>query len=163
MSALIRIIVFAICAAISSAAACYGEPLVRHNTDAILILTTVFTVFAGFLVAVITVLGDPALLPEGSWRVVEGRRDGIERGLILHVSLFVSYLLAIGILFAGIIVRDADGVSEVVKIWIGRAYLFVGVMSFLFTFGLAKSMLSFQMARLDAEGKRRRKAAGLKE
>lgn len=148
---------------VSGAAAYYGEPLVRHNTDAILILTTVFTVFAGFLVAIITVLGDPALIPEGSWRTAEGRRESVESQLIVHVWLFVTYLLAIGFLFAGVIVRDSHDVSEVIKVWIDRAYLFLGVLSFLFTFGLAKSMLAFQMARLDAEIRKRRKAAGLKD
>ena len=119
--------------------------------------------FAGFLVAIVAVLGDPALLPEGNWRAAEGRRESVESQVILHVWLFIAYLLAIGLLFAGVIVRDACSVPEYVKVWIDRSYLFIGVMSFLFTFGLAKSMLTFQLARLDAEIKRRRKKAGLKD
>jgi len=162
-TAIIRLATFLLCAAIAAAAAYYGEPLVRKNTDAILILTTVFTVFAGFLVAIIVILGDPGLAPDGSWRVVEVRRDSVESQLIVHVWLFIAYLLSIGFLFAGVLVREADTVPEFVKVWVDRTYLFLGVLSFLMTFGLAKSMIRFQLARYDAEIKRRRESVGLKD
>jgi len=162
-TAIIRLLIFAVCSCFAAGAAYYGEPLVRHNTDAILILTTVFTVFAGFLVAIIVILGDPAMVPEGSWRVAETRRDGVEGRLIVHVWLFIAYLLAIGFLFAGVLVRESHTIPEILKVWIDRTYLFLGVLSFLMTFGLAKSMVSLQLARYDAEIKRRRGLAGLKD
>jgi len=162
-SIIIRLIAYSICAAVSAAGAYYAEPFVKENPDAILILTTVFTVFAGFLVAIITILGDPALIPEGSWRVAEGRRDKIESQLIAHVWLFVIYLLAIALLFAGVVVRKAPAVPEDVKVWINRIYLFVGIFSFLLTFGLAKSLLVFQLSRVEAEIKRRRVRDGIKD
>jgi hypothetical protein len=161
--AIIRLLVFAGCSVTAAAAAYYGEPLVRHNTDAILILTTVFTVFAGFLVAIIVILGDPSMVPEGSWRIPETRRDGVEGQLIVHAWLFIAYLLAIGFLFAGVLIRESHSVPEIIKVWINRTYLFLGVLSFLMTFGLAKSMVAFQLARYDAEIKRRRSATGLKD
>jgi hypothetical protein len=163
MTAIIRLSIFAVCAGIAAAAAYYGGPLVRHNTDAILILTTVFTVFAGFLVAIIVILGDPAMVPEGSWRIAETRRDGVEGQLIVHVWLFIAYLLAIGFLFAGVVIRESHSVPEIIKVWIDRTYLFLGVLSFLMTFGLAKSMIALQLARYDAEIKRRRGIAGIKD
>lgn len=162
-TAIIRLLIFLACVSFAAAAAYYGEPLVRHNTDAILILTTVFTVFAGFLVAIIVILGDPAMVPDGSWRVAETRREGVEGQLIKHVWLFVAYLLAIGFLFAGVLIREAPLVPEVIKVWIDRTYLFLGVLSFLMTFGLAKSMVALQLARYDTEIKRRRHLAGLKD
>lgn len=162
---MLRIIFATFCLGAAAWAAIYGEPLVRHNTDAILILTTVFTVFAGFLVAIITVLGDPALIPDGSWRAAEARRDSIEARLITHVWLFVGYLVAIGFIFVGVVVRDAPAnvVSEIAKVWIDRAYIFFGVSSFLFTFALARSLLAFQIARIEAEIKRRRMRDGIQD
>jgi len=163
MRVFLRISTFAVCVVIAGVAALYGEPLVKNNTDAITILTTVFTVFAGFLVAIITVLGDPSMVPDGTWRAAETRREKIESQLILHVWLFLAYLVAIALLFAGIVIRTAPGVPDFVKIWIDRGYLFLGVLSFLLTFGLAKSMLALQMARFDAEITKRRKQAGLRD
>src|ERR1039457_6885186 len=73
-----------LCAALSAVAAYYGQPLVRENPEATLVLATVMTVFAGFLVAIIAVLGDPAMIPRGSWRVAEMRHDNLEASVIRH-------------------------------------------------------------------------------
>ena len=79
------------CFVIGAVAAYYRQPYVRENSDAVLIVTTVFTVFAGFLVAIITILGDPSLVPEGSWRLVEQRRESIHNRIISHIYLcFIS-------------------------------------------------------------------------
>jgi len=161
MAAALRILAYVICLLLSAVGAYYAQPFVKENADAVMILTTVFTVFAGFLVAIITILGDPSLIPEGSWRVAEGRRDSVEAQLIAHVWLFVIYLLAIALLFVGVVVRDAPVVPDEIKMWIDRAYLFVGFFSFLLTFGLAKSLLTIQVGRIEAEIKRRRARDGI--
>jgi MFS family permease len=144
-------------------AAYYGEQFVKGNSDAILILVTVITVFAGFLVAIITVLGDPSLIPPGSWRIVENRRASIESELIRHTWLFIFYLVSIGVLFVGAIAKGSAFVPDAIKIWMTRGYLFFGIASFLFTFGLAGSLLKYQMARYDAEEHRRRQEANIKD
>ena len=141
----------------------YGQQYVMGNSDAILILVTVITVFAGFLVAIIAVLGDPSLIPSRSWRAVENRRESVEVELIRHTWLFVFYLVSIGALFVGAVAKGAPSsvVSDAVKIWMTRIYMFFGIASFLFTFGLANSLLKYQMARHDAEEDRRRREAGI--
>ncbi|MCC7016609.1 MAG: hypothetical protein IT564_05345 [Rhodospirillales bacterium] len=151
------------CIAVSALAAYYGEPYVSGNSEAIIFLVTVFTVFAGFLVAIVTILGDPALIPSGSWRIAEGRRDNIEARLITHVWLFTLYLIAIGLLFVAIVLQKVpnDVVSDGVKIWIARAYLFFGILSFFLTFSLPRSLLRLQRSRIDAEIERRRREAGI--
>jgi len=141
----------------------YGQPLAHDNGDSILIIITVMTVFAGFLVAIITILGDPGLIPSGSWRVAELRRNNIEARLITHIWLFVLYLIAIGFLFTGALLNKAheDVVSMAWKIWIERLYLFFGVSAFFLTFGLPFALLKFQLNRIDSEIERRRREAGI--
>ncbi len=141
----------------------YGEQFVKGSSDAILILVTVITVFAGFLVAIIAVLGDPALVPPGSWRLVENRREHVEADLIRHTWLFVFYLVSIAVLFIGAVAKGSPLIADIIKIWITRLYLFFGLASFLFTFGLANSLLSYQMARYDSELRRRRDDANVKD
>ena len=141
----------------------YSQQFVMGNSDPILILVTVLTVFAGFLVAIIAVLGDPALIPAGSWRIVENMRENVEAELIRHVWLFVFYLVSIGMLFVGAVIRGIPTLPVELKIWITRSYLFFGIASFLFTFGLASSLLKYQMARYDAEEDRRRQEAGISD
>jgi len=145
-----------LCALVAAAAAAYGQPYVHHNADLVLVIVTVFAVFAGFLIAVITILGDPTMIPDGSWRVAESRRDNIERRLRTHVWLFVLYLLTIGMLFTGVLVQGALDDHHRVRIWIERIYLFFGVFSFLLSFALPVSLMTLQRARVDAEIERRR-------
>jgi hypothetical protein len=46
-----------------------GQPLIHGNQSAIDVIVTVFSILAGFLVAIIAIIGDPASIPKGSWRV----------------------------------------------------------------------------------------------
>ncbi len=158
-----RAFLILICLCVSAVGAYYGQPYAHDNSDVITIIITVVTVFAGFLVAIITILGDPAMIPDGTWRTAEVRRENIEQKLTRHIWLFVFYLIAIGFLFAGALLNKApDSVVSVEwKAWIERLYLFFGIASFLFTFALPNALLKFQIGRIDAEIERRRKAAGI--
>ena len=135
----------------------------HENTDAITVIITVMTVFAGFLVAIITILGDPALFMDGNWRTAEIQRDHVVTRLAGHLWLFVIYLVAIAFLFVGVLLNKATGVPEEVKVWVQRLYLFFATFSFFLTLALPRALWKFQLARLDAEIDRRRRAAGLEE
>src|SRR6266568_2396310 len=152
-------IIFA--AALAGLAASFGQPYVHHNADLVLIIVTVFTVFAGFLIGIITILGDPSMIPDGSWRVAEGRRENIERRLLTNVYFFVLYLVTIGLLFVGVLVQGALDEHHVVGIWIERLYLFFGVFSFILSFALPVLLMRLQRARVDAEIERRRQRDGI--
>jgi hypothetical protein len=156
-----RALFIILCLALGAVGAFYSQPYMSHNADAVLILVTVFTVFAGFLIAIITIIGDPIMIPEGSWRVAEGGRDRMEGRLVWHVVLFVLYLVTIGLLFVGVIFDKALNEGDLLRIWIERAYLFVGISSFFFTFALPAALLEMQRARYDGETDRRRRAAGI--
>jgi len=158
-----RAILICVCLVGSAIAAYYGQPFMHGNADAVLVIVTVMTVFAGFLVAIITIIGDPALIPDGTWRVAENHRENIEKRLITHLWLFVWYLIAIGFLFVGTLLDKTPTVPEETRLWIERAYLFFGTSSFLFTFALPKALWKFQMARIEAEIQRRRREHGLKD
>ncbi|MBB4304084.1 hypothetical protein GGD81_003139 [Rhodobium orientis] len=148
------------CAVGAGTGAFYGQPLLKDNPNAVMIIVTVLSVFAGFLVAIVTILGDPTMIPDGTWRTAEVRRENIEASLIRHGWLFIVYLLAIGCLFSGILIEKSS-VSACFKLWFERIYLFLGIFSFLLTFALPSMLLKMQMARLDAEIERRRRSAGI--
>jgi hypothetical protein len=156
-----RLIFILFSAVLAAVAAWYGQPYVHHNSDFVVIVVTVFTVFAGFLIAIITILGDPSMIPDGSWRIAEARRENIEKRLITHSYLFILYLITIGFLFAGVLVQSALAEHDVVRIWIERVYLFFGVFSFVLSFGLPISLMRLQRTRVDAEIERRRQLEGI--
>lgn len=140
--------------------ACYGQPYIRTNSEAVTVIITVITVFAGFLIAIIAVIGDPALIPTGSWRVAENRREVMESKLYWHFWLFVLYLITIALLFVGVLVKAETSLDWLIT-WIERAFLFVGVFSFLLSFALPWSVVDLQRGRIEAEIERRRRDAGI--
>lgn len=146
-------------------AAFFGQPFLRDNSDALVVIITVTTVFAGFLVAIIAVLGDPSMVPDGSWRVAEEKRDGVEAKLIKHVWLFFLYLVAISLLFVVVLLKApaASAIADFWRVWAERLCLFFFIASLLLTFGLPSALLKIQLARLDAEIERRRKKANLSD
>jgi hypothetical protein len=156
-----RVIFIVLCILIGLVAAYFGQPYVHHNADLILIIVTVFTVFAGFLIAIIAILGDPIMIPDGSWRLAERGRAGVQRRLTSHVWLFVFYLITIGLLFTVAIFAKALDEHNIVKMWIEWACLFFGVTSFLFTFALPGALSELQQSRYDAEIERRRRNVGI--
>lgn len=154
-----RVVFLLGCLCAGAISAYYAQPFVHKNQDLILIVITVFTVFAGFLIAIITIIGDPIMIPHGSWRIAELRRDSMIARLNWHVWLLVCYLLTIGFLFTGVILEKALDEHNLWRLWIERAYLFLGVTSFLLTFALPSALVQIQSARYDAEIERRRREA----
>ena len=149
------------CAIVGGFVAWTAQPYVHDNTDAMTILVTVLTVLAGFMIAIITVLGDPASIPGGNWRSVAVRRDSMENKIIRHGWLFILYLLAIAFLFTGTILKKVPEAKLSVAIgqWVDYGYIFLGVTSFLLSFALPFSLMKIQMGRLAIEEDRRRKEA----
>ena len=77
-----RALYIILCFVVGAICAWLGAPLIYENGDAINILVTVYTVLAGFLVAIIAILGDPVLIPSGDWREAENNREIILARLI---------------------------------------------------------------------------------
>lgn len=159
-----KVVFILTCALLSGFAAYYGQPLASGNSDAITIIVTVMTVFAGFLVAIISILGDPAMIPKGSWTMAEARHKKLESIIIRHTTLFYLYLIAIAFLFGGVLIDKEPNaaVSAKIKSYIEYASLFFGVFSFLLTLALPKILGDIQMARSEAEIEQRRIDEGIK-
>ena len=118
-----RIFFIISCSILGAIGSYYSQPYMTKNADAVLIIITVFTVFAGFLIAIITIIGDPIMIPEGSWRLAEGGREKMERRLVWHIILFILYLVTIGFLFTGAVLEKAiEDHHHFWKVWIERAY-----------------------------------------
>jgi hypothetical protein len=150
-----RILFIAFAAALAAVAAYCGQPYVNHNADLVVVIATVFSVFAGFLIAVLTIIGDPAMIPDGSWRIAEAKRQNIESRLITHVYLFVLYLVTIGLLFIAVLLQGALDQNDAIRVWIERCYLFFGVFSFVLSFALpigCPSSDNLRLIRLFAKG-----------
>jgi hypothetical protein len=124
-------------------------------------MATIITVFAGFLVAILTILGDPSMIPEGSWRVAEISHKNLVNSVIRHTWLFYIYILTIAFILLGVFIRkEPDSVaSERIKAWVECIYLFLVFFSFLLTLALPRALGKIQLARSEAVIEARRAAA----
>jgi hypothetical protein len=142
-----RILFFGFAAAAGFAALVYGEPLIKDNEDAAGVVTTVFSILAGFLIAIMSVLGDPSLILPGSWRKAEIQRSMISARLIRQKWLFYLYLITLTSVFAATLVKGPF--PELASI-IDRLYLALAVVSFILSFGLPSSLMAIQLERVEA-------------
>nr|VFJ63273.1 MAG: hypothetical protein BECKFM1743C_GA0114222_103404 [Candidatus Kentron sp. FM]VFJ64067.1 MAG: hypothetical protein BECKFM1743A_GA0114220_103474 [Candidatus Kentron sp. FM]VFK17161.1 MAG: hypothetical protein BECKFM1743B_GA0114221_104644 [Candidatus Kentron sp. FM] len=153
-----KVIVAVITVSIAGIAAYLGQPLIHGNEQAIDVITTVFSVLAGFLVAIIAVLGDPMLLPPGTWRAAEMHRKKLIKRLIVHKWLFLLYLITLALVFSSLLLQKQ---YPVITLWLERTYLFFGVIVFILSIRLPGALMKLQEERIDAMIEHRREQDGI--
>lgn len=126
----------------------FGEAATSQNTDALIILATVFSVFAGFTIAITTVLGDPAILYSGSWRIASAHRRQLRRSLRRQVVMLYVYLSVLVLTFAATLLGNVEGWSSIAD-WVARIALSLGAGAFVWSFALPISIFRASMDRLD--------------
>lgn len=119
------------------------QPLLSGHTDAINTVVTVFSILAGFLIAVITFIGDPG---RASWRQLQLRRTEVSDRLRRHELLFYLYLVTLALAMSLFLIPEG---YEKTMLWAERMFLFVAILVFGASFGLPASLRALQMARYD--------------
>lgn len=139
----IRVLALVAAIAVSIAAGAYLQPLVSKNDDAINAVVTIFSILAGFLVAVITFIADPGT---ADWRRLQlGKRD-VQAKLQVHKMLFYLYLFTLGFAFTLFIVPDTKAYAGL-SLWLERIFVGLSVFVFLASFTLPSSLMKLQMRR----------------
>ncbi|MBU1001856.1 MAG: hypothetical protein KKE73_04970 [Proteobacteria bacterium] len=137
----------------------WGQPIIHGNEKAVNIIVTVFSILSGFLVAVITIIGDPSsVAARDSWQFTELNRNNINRRLVRNKWMFVLYLVTLTLIFISTLVSDFPGV----EIWIERLYLGFAVMAFILSFRLPWTLAHIQMRRYDELIEEQRNNCGIK-
>nr|VFK28854.1 MAG: hypothetical protein BECKMB1821I_GA0114274_100755 [Candidatus Kentron sp. MB]VFK74123.1 MAG: hypothetical protein BECKMB1821H_GA0114242_100154 [Candidatus Kentron sp. MB] len=143
---------------IAGFSASFGQPLIHGNEQAINVIITVFSILAGFLVAIIAILGDPTLLPPGTWRAAEVQREKLVRRLVGYKWLFLLYLITLALAFTSLLFKDH---YPTITVWIEIAYLFFGTCVFICSLRLPEWLMKLQEERIDAMIEHRRKQDGI--
>lgn len=146
----------ATCLAAGLAAFEWGGDLIRNNERATGVIVTVFSILAGFLVAVMTLLGDQSMLP-GGWRVAAKHHTRIRAKLTRQKWLFCLYLFTLTVIFASSLLDELKHNDAIV--WLERCYFGLAVWAFLLSFRLPWTLMEIQMDRLNAVVESRRAAA----
>nr|WP_316653180.1 hypothetical protein [uncultured Gellertiella sp.] len=127
-------------------AATFGLDLIHGNDIAQGVIVTVFSVLAGFLIAIMTLLGDQSVLP-GSWRIADEKSRSIKAKLIRQKWLFYFYLITISLIFLKTLVNSK---YPSLGCYLERAYFGFATASFILSFKLPSTLMSVQTDRINA-------------
>lgn len=147
-----------LCFTLGICASIFGHSLIDENNDARSVIVTVFSILAGFLIAVMSLLGDQSMLP-GGWRMAETNRNGIKTKLIRQKYLFYLYLLTLLVIFGSTLTKIQ---WPTVTDYLERTYFGLASAAFLLSFRLPATLMAVQMDRVEAViGARRGNASKL--
>lgn len=152
-----RIGTFVLAVTLGSLGGYFGQSWIHNNDRAVNVIVVAFSILAGFLVAIMTIVGDPTLFVRRSWRVHEHARDAIYRQLMRQRWLFMLYLTTLSAIFVQSLIPVKWG--EASK-WIERIYLGLAIAAFVISFRLPGTLMRIQMARHDVAIDSRRRTGG---
>jgi len=143
-----RIGLFCLALVVSVVIGWLGQPFVHNNSDARGVVVNVFSILAGFLITVMTLLGDPGLYRGRTWRSDAVKRSNVYRRLVRHKWLFIAYLVVLALVFLTTIVakREPNGLTVA---WLEGLYLGFATLAFIYSLLLPSRLLSLQLARFD--------------
>lgn len=136
-------------------------------------LVSIYSILAGFLIGVISLLGDPMLIPKGSWRVAQAASSNTSRSLTSTKILLYIYLITLLLIFLHKVLFSFDGdwpdnmafKDEMIAMlnWLSyyrdsvdTVILFFSMLAFLFSFKLPSKLYEIQRLRVEHEIETRR-------
>ena len=131
----------------------FGDAIVTGDAGSVRVVVTIFAILTGFILAIITIAGDPGRLYLGSWRVASAHRRQIKRSLLRYQLLFYVYLIVLAGAFATTIAQSVAP-SGWVAHWLERFTMSACVAAFWWSLGLPTAHVRSQVDRLDQEVKR---------
>jgi len=129
--------------ALAVLSAYFLQPLVSGNKDAINTIVTVFSILAGFLIAVITFIGASS---SKSWQTLQLSKRGIQAKLWRHKMLFYLYLMTLGFALAMFLVPTEFMLT---MIWLERFFVGCAVFVFLCSFALPQSLMDLKLEQYE--------------
>lgn len=118
---------------LASGFAWYFQPRYHGNGNAMTVLVTVFSILAGFLVAVMAIVSNDRALRGKNWRQNTFYLQQIRRELRLHGLLFYLYLVVLALSF---LTELNLGWPCLMQVSLERFMLFLACLAMLFSFML---------------------------
>lgn len=140
-----RVMFFLGAAIISAWCGWYGQPLVHDNNDARSMITDVFSILAGFLMTVLTLLIEPKPTAK-IWREAASKKTTFVNRIIRYKWLFMLYLSVLGMVFAANLLTKNPSYAGAL-LWIERIYLSLATLAFIISLTLPNQLMQLQVGR----------------
>lgn len=143
----VRVVKLVVALAVAAFVGYRFQPMVSNNPDAVNTVVTIFSILAGFLIAVITFIAEPTLQGAKNWQELQKMKKTVHNKLFRQKMLFFLYLVTLGVALAMYLTPPAS--VEVLK-WLQMAFLGLATFVFLASFSLPGSLMKIQMERYEA-------------
>lgn len=103
---------FALIACLSAFLAWKGQPFIHGNEKAGDLIINVFSILAGFLIAIMTLSSDIQFDQDANWRKLQLQETLTERRYTKHSLLFYTYLLVLICVFLTVLLGKQPQMTE---------------------------------------------------
>jgi hypothetical protein len=142
-----------ICIAVSVFFAWQFQPKYHDNSNALSVLVTVFSILAGFLVAVMAIVGSERALKGRNWRQDTFYLLHVKQDLQKHSALFYLYLLVLALSFLASLKL---GWPDIIQTSVECVLLFLACLAMLLSFSLPGQLTRRHISDLESAIKARR-------
>lgn len=140
-----RLIGVGMAIALSAAASVAFGGSLSNAPEVVAVIASIFSILAGVLIAVISILGDPSMIMDQSWRHSYLNARETQRKLHRNTDIFVLYVVILVSLFAFLLVD-----SSASWFWIPQKLMFfLVVLGFIAALVLPYSLIQIQRQRLN--------------
>lgn len=141
-----RTIYIFLAAIISLLVSFYGAPSLEKTTNTISSIIDIYAILAAVLVAVISIIGDPAMLIPGGWRVGHVHAQQIQRRIGRFSHLFLLYIVT---LMLAIMTMTAKDNQSDIRNALYFGFTFMASFSFILSLPLPYTLMKIQKDRME--------------
>lgn len=120
-------------------------------------IVSVFSILAGVLVAVISIIGDPSMLLPGNWRVGYVHAQTIQDRIAEYAHLVLIYVIVLVLVLTCTLLQEN---KVTVLPWAFEALAGLTVFALMLSLPLPYSLMAIQKERMDQEVQRRKSPPG---
>lgn len=129
------------------------QPKYHNNSNALSVLVTVFSILAGFLVAVMAIVGSERALKGRNWRQDTFYLLQVKQDLQKHAALFYLYLFVLALSFLASL---KPGWPSLIQTSVECVLLFLACLAMLLSFSLPGQLTRRHVSDLESAIKARR-------
>lgn len=123
----------------------HGQPMIHDSPDARSMIKDVFSILAGFLMTVLTLLIEPKPTAK-IWREAASKKTTFVNKIVRYKWLFMLYLIVLGMVFIANLLEKGKGYADVL-IWVERIYLSLTILAFIISLTLPSQLMQLQVGR----------------
>lgn len=152
-----KVVTFLFIIILSSIISYFIQPFIHGNEKAIDLIINVFSILAGFLVAIMTLFSDFSINNETNWRELSLKKNTIRVRAAKNKYLFYCYLLVLIFVFISILLSKSEiEWHKIVVKYAEYAYLIFACISLCYSVFLPKKIYQLQKEKLDSALKERK-------